>query len=195
MLEVIGHPSSRAFRVLWMLEELGEDYIHTPAKPHSPQVLQHNPSGKIPVMVENGISILDSCAILHHLASKRSRFSYSAGTMDRVRQDSWTFFLLDEIDACLWTAAKHSFVLPASLRVKEVKPALKHEFGQSIDTLALRLGAGPFLMGDEMTIPDFILTHCLVWAQAAKFEHGSASLDDYFCRMRSRPAFGRTLKL
>lgn len=30
MYEVIGSKASRAFRVLWLLEELGVDYDHTP---------------------------------------------------------------------------------------------------------------------------------------------------------------------
>ncbi|MFK7874434.1 MAG: glutathione S-transferase N-terminal domain-containing protein, partial [Paracoccaceae bacterium] len=52
MYTVIGGIHSRAFRVLWALEELGLSYTHLAAAPHSPEVLEHAPSGKIPVLVD-----------------------------------------------------------------------------------------------------------------------------------------------
>ena len=68
MLRVIGDKRSRTFRVLWMLEELGVQYEHLPAMPQSREVLEHNPSGKVPVLLVNGIAMTDSTAILHYLA-------------------------------------------------------------------------------------------------------------------------------
>ena len=35
MYQVIGTGKSRALRVLWMLEELGQPYEHVPVNPHS----------------------------------------------------------------------------------------------------------------------------------------------------------------
>ena len=79
-----------------------------------------------------------------------------------------TQFLLDELDACLWTAARHSFVLPEAMRLPAIKDSLKWEYARSLQRLADRM-AGPFLMGDEMTVPDIIATHCLGWGVAARF--------------------------
>ena len=169
MIEVIGAAASRAFRVLWMLEELGERYRHVAVKPHAPEVTRISPAGKIPVVIINGEALTDSTAILQHLADRRGVFTCQAGTIERARQDGWTCLLLDEFDACLWAAAKHSFVLPEPVRVNAVKPTLKWEFGKAVGRLAARLGDGPFLMGEPMTVPDFILTHCLVWANVAGF--------------------------
>ena len=47
MYEVIGGTQSRAFRVMWMLEELDQPYTHTAVKPHSAEALAANPSGKL----------------------------------------------------------------------------------------------------------------------------------------------------
>ena len=195
MIEVVGARASRAFRVLWMLEELGADYRHISAKPHAPEVIRHNPAGKIPVAVIDGEAVTDSTAILQHLADRNGRFTYQAGSIDRARQDSWTGLLLDEFDACLWAAAKHSFVLPEPVRVKAVKPALRWEFGKAAGRLAARMGDGPFLMGESMTVPDFVLAHCMVWANAAGFAHSEPAVDAYFERLRNRPAFKRVSQL
>ena len=53
----------------------------------------------------------------------------------------------DEIDALLWTAARHSFVLPADKRVPDVKDSLKWEFARNLDRITDQI-SGPFLMGD-----------------------------------------------
>jgi len=56
MYEVIGSSASRTFRVLWMLEELGIAYTHVPAMPQSPEARAANPSGKVPVFRDHGVS-------------------------------------------------------------------------------------------------------------------------------------------
>ena len=48
-----------------------------------------------------------------------------------------------------------------------------------------------FLMGDRLTVPDIILTHCLTWALAARFPIVQHRLTDYLDRMRARPTFQR----
>ncbi len=113
--------------------------------------------------------------------------------MDRAHQDSLTQFLLDEFDANLWTAARHGFILPEELRVSGIKNTLRWEFGRSQKTLITRMGKGPYLMSDRMTVPDFILTHCGRWAANAKFEITEPRLEAYLEEMMARPAYQRAL--
>ena len=84
-------------------------------------------------------------------------------------------------------AARHSFVLPEELRQSSIKTSLKWEFERSQHTLVDRFSEGPFLMGAAMTVPDIILTHCLVWALGAKFPITQHRLTDYLAR-DARPA-------
>lgn len=193
MYTVIGTVSSRAARVLWMLEELGEPYEHIPAPPRSEGVTAFNPAGKVPVLVEDGTPITDSTAIIQYLADKHGKLTHPAGTLDRARQDSLTQFLLDEFDAALWMAARHSFVLPEALRHAAIKNTLRWEFERSQRTLVHRMGDGPFLMGERMTVPDIILTHCGNWALSAKFPIVEHRLTEYLDRMRQRPAYHRAM--
>jgi len=193
MYTVIGNLKSRAARVLWMLEELGVAYTHDPAAPRSSGVTAVNPSGKVPVLIVDGVPITDSTAIIQFLADRHGQFTYPAGSIDRARQDSLTQFLLDEFDAALWMAARHSFILPEELRQSAIKDSLKWEFARSQTTLAARMGVGPFLMGDQMTVPDILLAHCLIWARGAKFPVVEPALDAYLERMQSRPAFARAM--
>lgn len=190
MYQVIGGVQSRAFRVMWTLEELGQDYAHIECKPHSPEAMAANPSGKIPALRDGDEVLTDSTAILTYLADKHGALTHPAGSIARARQDGLTHMVLDEVDAVLWTAARHSFVLPQDRRVPEIKPSLMWEFERNSKRLADRL-EGPFLMGDTMTIADIVAAHCLNWAFSAKFPIEDERLLTYGKAMRGRDAFKR----
>ncbi len=194
MYQVIGTRASRAFRVLWMLEELGVEYEHIPAGPRSDAVRAINPSGKIPCLKDGDAVLTDSVAIITYLADKHHELTFPAGTVDRARQDAMTHRLLDEVDALLWAAARHSFILPQERRVAGLKPAMIWEYENNIKRLSDEF-TGPFLMGESMTISDIVLTHCLRWAGMAKFPEPGGTLADYKARMEARPACRRAIDL
>jgi len=195
MYTVIGPLRSRTFRVLWLLEELGQPYDHHPAAPRSDEVLAHNSLGKVPVLLDGTEALTDSSPILTYLADRHGALTHAAGTLARARQDALTHFLLDEFDALLWTAARHKFILPAERRVPEVRDSLRWEYRRSLERLAERVGDGPFLMGATMTVPDIIATHCGNWAASAGFPAPPAQVSDYYDRLRARPAYRRTQRI
>ena len=192
MIKVIGARASRAFRGLWLLEELGVAYEHIPAKPRSPEVIALTGAGKVPALEVEGQIITDSTAIMSYLADAHGGLTAQAGTISRARQDAVLHLLLDEMDSVLWAAARHSFVLPEDRRVPEVKPAMIADYAASLPRIEAAL-EGPFLMGEEMTVPDILLTHCLGWAERAKFPEAPQALQDYRARMEAREAFARAM--
>lgn len=191
MYRVIGTVKSRAFRVMWMLDELEQDYDVLAAAPRSDEARQYNPSGKIPALVDGGEVLTDSVAIMTYLADKHGALTAPAGTPARARQDAVTAWLIDDMDAILWTAAKHSFVLPEDQRVPAIKPTLHKEFARSADTLATMLDAsgGAYIMGDAITVPDLLAVHCLGWAFGANFPELPEPLKVYSKQLRARPQF------
>ncbi|MFP4043497.1 MAG: glutathione S-transferase family protein [Rhodosalinus sp.] len=194
MYTVIGNLKSRAFRVIWMLEELKEPYELRPEPPRSDAVRALNVSGKIPLLLEADAVLSDSTAIMTYLADKHGRLTHPAGTLPRARQDAMTFRILDEIENALWTAARHSFVLPEERRVPQVKDSLKWEYAHSIASLMDDL-SGDYLAGAEPTVPDLLLAHCGGWARAAGFPAEEPRFADYLERMRARPAFSRVVEM
>ena len=188
----IGTVRTRAARVIWMLEELGLPYDHLPLRPGSAEVRQINPSGKVPVLIADGVVLTDSVAILTYLADKHGQFTYPAGTLERARQDGFTGLILDELEGLIWTAARHSFILPQEMRLAEIKPSLRWEYQRNQARLAAGF-AGPFLMGEMMTVPDMLLAHCLSWASAAKFPDPDPVLVAFHARMMARPAWVRAM--
>ena len=194
MYKVIGNTNTRAMRVLWAMQEIGLNYDHLRVNARSPEASKANFSGKVPSLDVDGIIINDSTAIITYLVDKYNKLTFLPGTIERAQQDSFTQFILDELDAVLWTAARHSFVLPKELRVSEVKDTLRWEFAKSIKTLELRMGDGQNLMGEKFTIPDIILTHIGGWARVAKFDIPNGKLREYFRRQIKRPAYISAIK-
>jgi len=188
MYTVIGGTMSRAFRVMWMLEELGQPYTLNPAAPRSEEARKYNPSGKIPALVDGDEVLTDSLAIMTYLADKHGALTAPAGTPERARQDALTFWLIDEFDAILWAAAKHSFIFPEEARVPAIKDSLKAEFERAAKNLSDRL-EGPFLMGDQITVPDLLAVHCINWSIGAKFPRVDDRLNLWAKSLRERPAF------
>jgi glutathione S-transferase len=195
MYKVLGMAATRTLRVLWMMEELGLEYEHLPYPPRSKEMLEINPSGKVPALIVDDQVIIDSVAIMQFLADKHGDMTYPAGTIERGQQDSFTQFINDEIDAIIWCAARNTFILPEDKRVPEIKATLKWEFVRSMKVLGERIGDKEFLMGDKMTVPDILLTHCGGWAKMAGFEVPDEPLKAYFKRMIARPAYLRAYAL
>ena len=192
--KVIGSVKSRAMRVLWMLEEIGVPYEHVPAAPRSEEVTRFNPAGKVPVLVVDHVPITDSVAIMTYLGDRHQVLTHAPGTLERARQASLTHAIIDEFDATLWMAARHTFVLPEEHRVPEIKDSLRWEFERAQAQFLPRMAEdGPFLMGEEMTIPDILLAHCMGWAINARFPV-TDPFKAHATMMRNRPAFERAAK-
>ena len=194
MYTVVGSRTNRTFRVLWALEELGVEYDHKPYSVRSAEALEHSPTGKLPALIAEGEVITDSAAIITFLADRHGGLTFPAGSVQRAKQDALLHRVNDEIDAVLWTAARHSFILPEEERVPAVKESLKLEFARSLDRLMEQID-GPYLMGDTMTIPDIILVHCGGWAYNTKFPLENEAFKAYTKRRRERDAFKRAAAL
>ena len=193
MYEVLGIAQSRAFRVLWMLEEIGECYEHISAKPGSSEILKFNVSGKVPVLLDGKDVLTDSSAIVSYLGDKHKKLSFQSGSIERAYQDSMVFRIIDEVDMILWLAARHSFILPEERRVNAIKPSLKWEFERNIDRI-MSEKESKFLMGDEFMLPDIILAHCGSWARSAKFPLENRRFNDYINLCYDRPTVRRLTK-
>lgn len=194
MYKIVGTPQSRAMRVMWTLEELGEPYELDPAAPHSDAVTALNATGKVPVLIDGDAVLTESIAICAYLADKHGRLTFPAGTLERARQDSFTQFGIDVLEGALWTSAKNSFVHPEDVRVPAIKTVCRMEFARGLKTLEQRLGEGPYAMGDTFTIADILLGSCLGWASTAKFDLPAAGpVHEYFRRLKERSAFLATM--
>lgn len=194
-MKLYGYRNGRTFRALWALEEVGvqSEYVEIDLKggeAREPKFLEINPAGKVPVLDDDGTIITESAAICMHLAERypQSRLMPPAGTMERTQCYRWTSYVLTELDAPLWTIAKHRFALPRERRVPGVIETASWEFRTAVKILDAELGNRPYLVGDCLTVADIVAGHTLSWARSARLALGSGQLEVYLEALLARDA-------
>jgi len=197
-MKLYGYRNGRTLRALWALEEVGAAYEYVEVdilhgEGRKPWFLEINPGGKVPVLDDGGFIITESAAICLHLAEKHpnSGLLPRPGTEERTQCYMWISFVLTELDAPLWTIAKHRFGLPRERRVPAVIETAGWEFGVALKILANRMNDRPYLVGESFTVADILAGHTLLWAQSARRDLASDVLRRYLDALTSRDAFGR----
>ena len=189
MYKAVGSRGSRVSRVLWMLEELGQPYEYVEIKIRSPEAFALNPSGKVPMLIDDDTVVTDSAAICCYLAEKHADkgMGPEPGLAGRAELDSWMFFLQSELEAPLWNKLRHRFLLPETLRA-DVGPATAHDFANEVAALDRRLADRDYALGDRFSAADVMLGDIGAWARGAKFAIGSERVNAYLDRVLARPA-------
>ena len=197
-MKLYGYRNGRTLRALWALEEVGATYEYVEVdvmhgQGREPWFLKINPAGKVPVLDDNGTIITESAAICMHLAEKHleSQLLPPCGTVERTECYKWTSFILTELDAPLWTIAKHRFGLPAERRVPAVIETASWEFRTAVKILATGLEDRPYLVSTSFTVADILAGHILLWARSARLSLGSDALESYLEDLLARDALMR----
>ncbi|OGA24260.1 MAG: hypothetical protein A3H34_05945 [Betaproteobacteria bacterium RIFCSPLOWO2_02_FULL_67_19] len=197
MMKLYGYRNGRTQRVAWTLEEVGAEYEYVEVdlmcgEGQEPWFLAINPAGKVPVLIDGGQVITESAAICMHLADKypSSRLLPPVGSPERTECYKWISFIVTEIDAPLWTIAKHRFALPKERRVPSVIDTAMWEFDIAVRILETGLHRRPFLTSDTLTVADILAGHTLSWAKSARFEL-SSDLERYLDSLLTRRAAKR----
>lgn len=193
MTKLYGYRNGRTLRALWALEEVGATYEYIEVdvmrgQGREPWFLKINPAGKVPVLDDDGTIVTESAAICMHLAEKypESRLLPSPGTMERTECYKWTSYILTELDAPLWTIAKHRFGLPRERRVPAVVETTRWEIGTAVKILANAVDGRLFLVGASLTVADILAGHTLLWAKSARLPLGSDALERYLEHLLAR---------
>ncbi len=196
-MKLYGYRNGRTLRALWALEEAGVEYEYVEVdlfrgEGREPWFLKINPAGKLPVLDDAGAIITESAAICMHLAEKQpeSALLPAAGTIERTQCYKWISFILTELDAPLWTIAKHRFALPSERRVPAAIETAGWEFRTSIKLLAAAVEQGRYLVGGRFSVADILAGHIVLWARSARLPTGNA-LDRYVEDLQKRDAFAR----
>jgi len=197
MMKLYGYRNGRTLRAAWALEEVDAQYEYVEVdlmrgEGREPWFLAINPAGKVPVLIDGGQVITESAAICMHLAEKypASRLLPPVGSPERTECYKWISFILTEIDAPLWTIAKHRFALPKERRVPGVIDTAKWEFDIAVRILETGLNQRRFLTSDTLTVADILAGHTLSWAKSARFEL-SSDLERYLDSLLTRGAAKR----
>ena len=72
MITIYHVPNARSLRVIWLMEELGEEYrLETIPFPPPPEFREINPLGCIPAIDDDGIRMFESIGIMQYITGRR----------------------------------------------------------------------------------------------------------------------------
>jgi GST-like protein len=172
------HPSPNPLKTALLIEELGLPYeliaVDTfKGEQHAPGFRAINPNAKVPAIVDDGVTVFDSQAILLHLAGKHERF-VARSAVDRGAMLSWLMFVGTGLSPFSGQAVHFLHHAPEAIayaRNRYLKEVERH-----YRVLDERLAVSKYLAGDDYTIADIALWG---WANFAGYILGEKGLIDY----------------
>ena len=183
-------PRSRAWTGLWIMEELGQPYrlelFDLNKGDHkSPRLMQHNPMGKVPTVLDGEVAISETGAIITYLFDK-----YAAGGLaprpdepERAAYLKWLFFGGGVIEPALgekffkWDVPSRSVAWGS--------------FDDMVRTVTAAVEGGGWLAGDHFTGADLYIAALLRFAIAFGAMPKEGPVADYVARCCERPALAR----
>jgi glutathione S-transferase len=184
---------TRSIRVRWVLQELGVEFeaisINIRAGEHrTPDFLTINPAGKLPALVDGEHIITESVAITLYLSEKYPDSNLvPTDLLLRAQLYRWLFFTATELEQPLWRIARHTFIYPEELRLPAEIPLARQDFTSMAAVLENHLLDRQFVVGEHVTVADFVLAYTLDWANEVQLLATFPTLVDYMERMYKRP--------
>lgn len=192
MLTLYHAPLSRSSRIIWLLEELGAEYelrvVDIPRRDGSgaPDRSNPHPDKKVPALVDEGVLITESIAIVQHLTDRfpEAGLGPALGDPRRGVYLSWLAYYAGVIEPVVnleWAGLDNH-------------PDLRRTFRSRVEMdrrILSALGNSPYLLGDTFSGADVLL------ASLGQFERrmlpAGAAVDAFLERCNGRPALARAM--
>jgi glutathione S-transferase len=192
-LRIYGVARTRAFRALWIANELGLDYEHVPieigeAGARRPPYLAINPNGRLPAIDDGGFTLWESLAITLYLAKKHAAGRLYPTTLEgEAKTWQWSLWSVQEVDRGVNIWSLHAVRLPPAdrdpQRLAEALKVLEPPFKVLDGALAGR----SYLLGEDFTVAD--LNVAAVISRALDMDlSATPRLEDWLARCLERPA-------
>jgi glutathione S-transferase len=204
MITVYHLPRTRSQRIVWLMEELGEEYRIEPASfPASGDFLKISPLGLIPTIVDGDIVMFESIAIMQYITGRRlvagdeAAKALTVGPLPdpAAYAEHLQFLHFGESDLAVPVGA----IFRTRMFAKEQANAT---IGDQLGQIAKRLNflgdhlndGRDWVTGAGFTIADISIGYALGLAGGMNLEvQWPDSVFAYWQRLHSRPAYQRML--
>jgi glutathione S-transferase len=191
---------TRSIRVRWTLQELEVPFEAVTvdlvaSEQRSAAFLAVNPAGKLPVLVDDDMILTESIAIVVYLAEKYPERRLIPGDLrERAQLMRWLLFTTTELEQPLWRIARHTTLYPENRRLPGEIALARDDFAPMAEVLDRHMRGREFVVGDRVTVADFVLAYTLDWAQLVKLLDPFPGLGAYVERMYARPRAAMRIK-
>jgi GSH-dependent disulfide-bond oxidoreductase len=201
MLKFYFNGSPNPTKVALFLEEAGLAYEAIPVdtrkgQQFSPEYLALNPNGKVPAIVDDGVTVFDSNAILLYLAEKTGKFLPGQTLAARAELLSWLMFVGTGVGP--YSGQAVHFKHFAQEKLDYAQKRYLYESERHFGILDARLASRRYLLGDTYTIVDI---DAWGWARMIPFIFGEGFWDKFpnlkrlHDEISARPAAARAVAL
>jgi glutathione S-transferase len=199
VLKLYGIAQSRAFRNLWLLEELGLPYEQVQVgfeqrKVVDPQVHAINPNRKVPTLDDGGTILFESLAINLYLAEKHGGPLKWANAAEAGRCYQWALWAATEIEppSQAWGAVKFGTPEPHDPKALAAAVAGMHA---PLSILDGALTGKHYLAADRFTVADLNVASVLYRLIFFDGLHKYSQVKGWMDRCWSRPAAQKCRKM
>ena len=196
MITLFWCPQTRASRVLWMLEELGEPFEVRLANVRDPDSLDDDfrrasPMGKVPAIMDeaaNGtVYMADSAPVCLYLADRYAQGRLAPAVDDPARGQFlyWMGFTPGAVEPAMMEKFIGFEVSPGSCGWGNYEIVM--------ETLAQGVKEGPWVMGEQFTAADVLLGSSVNFMKQFGLLGEGSALEPYLERCLARPAYQAAL--
>ena len=165
-------------KVALFLEEAGLEYEAVPVDTrkgdqHKPEFLAINPNAKVPAIVDGGVVVFDSNAILLYLGEKTGKFMPGNAPAERAALLSWLMFVASGVGPYSGQCVHfRNFAPKSDYAIGRYTFEVERHYG----ILNERLAKQRYMLGEAYTIVDMALWG---WARLLPFVLGEGGLDKF----------------
>ncbi len=195
-------PTTRAVRPRWLLEELEVPYELIYVKPgmmEQPEYSKLHPHCKVPVLIEEAVTIFESAAICAYLADKypEKGFAPLVSSTGRGYYYQWLFYatatLEPPVEQYMFNILPNlpEKVLPKNDRTRLSTSESQEWFDRVCEPLNELLAAKDYLVENKFSAADVVTGGVLMWAYRLGMMKAETPVKNYLEKLMQRPGFLR----
>jgi glutathione S-transferase len=199
-LRIYGIARTRAFRALWVANELDLRYEHLPIEigdtgARASEFAAINPNVRLPFIVDGEFALFESLAITLYLAKKYGNGTLYPATLEgEAKAWQWSFWAIAEVDRGVNIWSLHAVRLPPQERNSALREEALKVIGKPFNILDAALAKQPYLLGDSFTVADLNVAAVISRAVDMDLSH-VPRLKAWLSRCLERPAARAALVL
>ena len=192
MLKFHYAPKTRAFRILWLLEEIGEPYeiVRHQMGEDDPAYLRVHPHGKFPAVEHDGVPVFESAAVCVYLTDAFPAAGLGPQVGDPLRGPylswlAWYAGVVEPAAMCAFQKWEFNRRQAGWPQWPEVEAHMRNA-----------LGSGDYVLGERFTAVDVLVSSAI---QVVGFGGGLMPKEPpyttYMERLSARPAFQKAMQI
>lgn len=203
MLKLYYAPQTRAIRPRWLLEEIGTPYELvrlnlSVGDQKKAEYLKLNPNGTVPTLIDDGLILYESAAIVQYLADKfpQAQLAPAVGTAARGEYYQWIHYAMSAIEPPAVTIFLHTTGVPMGRaeheRIPQLVPEARARLSAAVKVVDDALAEKQHILGNDFSAADVMIGSMLGWCMMlSMIGEDVTNVQRYLAGLATRPAVAR----